>query len=94
VGSAPIFIGIIVLYALAQYACDALRHENTEYLSITGAIASLAAALFTTPFVLMSPAGQSLTISAVYISWFHVIYLLAIASSLSPWAASPGSTRA
>jgi dolichyl-diphosphooligosaccharide--protein glycosyltransferase len=76
---APIFIGIIVLYALAQYACDALRRDDTEYLSITGAIASLAAAVLVTPFVLLSPAGQSLTISAVYISWFHVIYLLAIA---------------
>ncbi len=76
---APIFIGIIVLYALAQYAYDALRREDTEYLSMTGAIASLAAAVLVTPFVLLSPAGQSLTISAVYISWFHVIYLLAIA---------------
>ncbi|WP_128860082.1 oligosaccharyl transferase, archaeosortase A system-associated [Methanocella paludicola] len=76
---APIFIGIVVLYALTQYAYDGFRREDTEYLSITGAIASLAAAVLVTPFVLASPAGQSLTISAVYISWFHVIYLIAMA---------------
>lgn len=76
---APIFIGIIGLYALAQYAYDAFRREDTGYMTIAGAITSLAAAVIVTPFVLMSPAGQSFTISAVYISWFHVIYLLAIA---------------
>ncbi|HTY91593.1 MAG TPA: oligosaccharyl transferase, archaeosortase A system-associated [Methanocella sp.] len=75
----PIFIGIIVLYALAQYAYDAFCHEDTGYLSTAGALASLVAAVIVTPFVIMSPTGPAFTISAVYISWFHVIYLLAIA---------------
>lgn len=76
---APIFIGVIGLYALAQYAYDASRGEPTGYLSWAGAVAALAAAAIVTPIILLCPAGQAFTVSAVYLSWFHVLYLLALA---------------
>jgi dolichyl-diphosphooligosaccharide--protein glycosyltransferase len=76
---APIFISVIVIYAFAQYAYDALNKKDIEYLTIVGAASSLVAAAIVTPFALASPAGQQFTISAMYLSWFHVIYLLAMA---------------
>jgi dolichyl-diphosphooligosaccharide--protein glycosyltransferase len=76
---APIFISVIAIYALAQYAYDALRREDTEYLSASGAVASIVAVAIVAPFVIASAAGQSLMVSAMYLSWFHVIYLSAVA---------------
>jgi dolichyl-diphosphooligosaccharide--protein glycosyltransferase len=76
---APIFISVIVVYAFAQYAYDAFRREDTEYLTIIGAAASLVAAAIVMPFVMAGPAGQQFAISAIYLSWFHIIYLLAVA---------------
>ena len=76
---APIFIGIIVAYSIIQYAYDSYRGEDTGHLTIPGFIASLVAAAISAPFILACPAGQGFTVSAMYLSWFHILYLSAIA---------------
>ncbi len=76
---APIFIGVIVAYAFVQYAYDAFRRDDTLYLTIAGTISALVALAIVAPFALASQAGQQLTVSAHYLSWFHVIYLGAVA---------------
>ncbi|MDI6898177.1 oligosaccharyl transferase, archaeosortase A system-associated [Methanocella conradii] len=76
---APIFIGVIVAYSFIQYAYDAFRGEDTEHLTVTGFIASLIAVTIVTPFIMACPAGRGFVVSALYLSWFHILYLAAIA---------------
>ena len=75
---APIFIGVVVAFAFVQFAYDALRHESSEYLMIIGLISSLVSVLVVAPFALASPEGQNFVVTAMYVSWFHIIYLFAI----------------
>jgi dolichyl-diphosphooligosaccharide--protein glycosyltransferase len=77
---APIFIGILLLYALAQYAYDAYRKESSEYLTVTGLIASLVALALVAPFAITGYHGQQMEISAIFLSWFQVIMLAAAAA--------------
>ena len=73
---APLFIGIIVLYSFTQYAYDAYRKERSVYLTIVGFVASLAALVIVMPFAATGNGGSQ--VSALVISWFHILYLLAI----------------
>jgi dolichyl-diphosphooligosaccharide--protein glycosyltransferase len=71
----PLFIGILVAYAFVQFALDSLKGERSQYLAIVGAVTSIVALLIVLPPIAVSPAGQQLLISMVYLSWFQVIYL-------------------
>jgi dolichyl-diphosphooligosaccharide--protein glycosyltransferase len=73
----PIFIGIIVAYALVQYAYDAFNRDSSDYLTITGTITSLMALAAVIPFVILSGLGQKYGFNPFIISWFQVLYLLA-----------------
>ena len=73
-----LFVSILVAYAFIQFAIDSLDRVSSQYLAIAGAIASLVALLVVAPPILVSPAGQSFEISMVYLSWFHIFYLLAM----------------
>src|SRR5271157_1344527 len=75
---APIYIGVIVAYAFVQYTYDAFKKQSSEYLTIAGIVTSVAALAVTAPFILACPAGQQFTISGLYLSWFHIIYLIGI----------------
>jgi oligosaccharyl transferase (archaeosortase A-associated) len=76
---APIFIGVIMAYAFIQYAYDAYRRRDTEYLSIVGAASALVSVVLVTPFIMAGPAGQQFTVSALYLSWFQIVYLIGVA---------------
>ncbi len=76
---APIFIAVIVAYAFVQFAYDAFSKEGSDYLMIVGTMASLVALVAVAPFIIASQAGRDFLVSAMYLSWFHVIYLLGIA---------------
>lgn len=72
---APIFISLLLLYAFVQYVYDAYRGESSEYLTIAGFTASLVALVIVAPFAATGYHGQHMEISAIYISWFHIIML-------------------
>ena len=71
-----LFVSILVAYAFIQFAIDSLDRVRSQYLAIVGTIASLVAVLIVAPPIIISPAGQSFEISMVYLSWFHILYLL------------------
>ncbi len=73
---APIFIGLIVIYSFAQYAYDAYTNERSFYLTIVGSVATLVALAIVMPFVVTGNGASQVT--ALVISWFHILYLLAI----------------
>lgn len=73
---APIFIGIVVAYSLVQYTYDAYRKERSAYLTIAGSIASLVALAVVAPVAATGDGGAQ--VSALVVSWFHILYLLAI----------------
>jgi dolichyl-diphosphooligosaccharide--protein glycosyltransferase len=77
---APYFIGILVLYAFALYVWNARRGESSEYLTVAGVIAAVTALALVAPFAVTSYYGQRLVITAIYLSWFHVIMLAALAA--------------
>ncbi len=99
----PYFIGTIILYAFVLYALDARRGESSEYLTVTGIIAAVVALALVTPFAVSSYYGQRMEITAIYLSWFHVIMLAAFAAffvlmgalgtgakkARAPWFATP-----
>ncbi len=76
---AVVYIGVIAAYAFMQYAYDAFTKERSEYLTAVGAVASAVAFVIVTPFAVFSGAGRSFTFSFVYLSWFHIIFLLSMA---------------
>ena len=73
---APIFIGIVVLYSFVQYAYDAYTKERSIYLTVVGSVASLVALAIVLPFAATGDGGSQ--VSALVISWFHILYMLAI----------------
>mgnify|MGYP005835596195 CR=1 FL=1 len=102
---APIFISIIVGYALLQFAYDAYKKDRSDYLACTGTAAMLVALAIVAPFAATSYTGQNFAISALYLSWFQILFLFAcmafypvagglaniMASHKAPWYALPGS---
>jgi dolichyl-phosphooligosaccharide-protein glycotransferase len=76
---APIFISVLLAYAFVQYAYDAYSRRDSEYLSIVGAASALVSVALVTPLIMAGPAGQDFTISALYLSWFQIIYLIVVA---------------
>ncbi|HMK46232.1 MAG TPA: oligosaccharyl transferase, archaeosortase A system-associated [Methanocella sp.] len=100
---APVYIAVIPLYAFVQYALDAMRSENSEYLSVAGVIASIVALLLILPGAATTYQGARFEVSGIYLSWFQVIIMAVIAifflgmyvfrrvaiSSKAPWFAQP-----
>ncbi|MGA9140797.1 MAG: oligosaccharyl transferase, archaeosortase A system-associated [Methanocella sp.] len=103
---APFFIGVMAASAFLLYVLDAYRGESSEYLTITGIIAMLVATVLIAPMAATSYYGQRMEISAIYLSWFHIIMLVAVAAffvfmglltmgakkSRAPWFAVPAIT--
>ena len=77
---APFFIGTMALFAFLLYALDAYRGESSEYLTITGIISMLVALVLVAPMAATSYYGQRMEITAIYLSWFHIIMLAAVAA--------------
>ena len=75
---AVVYIAVVAAYAFIQYAYDAFKKESSEYLTVVGAVASAVAFVIVTPFAALSGSGQSFSFSFVYLSWFHIIFLLSM----------------
>lgn len=69
------FISFIVLYALVQTTLDLKAGKKSDYVFICSAAALFATLLFTIPLSAGS-VRQGLEMSAMYLSWFQVVYVL------------------
>jgi len=74
---APIFVSFIVLYAFIQTTIDLKAGKKSDYLLICTATSVLATLLFTIPLSAWS-VRPGLEMSAMYLSWFQVFYVLAM----------------
>ncbi|WP_410509089.1 oligosaccharyl transferase, archaeosortase A system-associated [Methanosarcina hadiensis] len=72
---APAFVSFIVLYALVQTTLDLKKGRESDYVFICSAITILATLLFTIPLS-AGEVRQGLEMSAMYLSWFQVVYVL------------------
>lgn len=72
---APAFISFIVLYALVQTTLDLKAGKESDYVFICSAATIFAALLFTIPLS-AGEVRQGLEMSAMYLSWFQVVYVL------------------
>ncbi len=85
---APVFVSFIVLYAFIQTALDLKAGRNSDYLLICTVTALLATLLFTIPLSAGS-VRPGLEMSAMYLSWFQVFYVLSLlAGTLILWGFS------
>jgi dolichyl-phosphooligosaccharide-protein glycotransferase len=85
---APIFVSFIVLYAFIQTTKDLKAGKKSDYLLICTATSVLATLLFTIPLSAWS-VRPGLEMSAMYLSWFQVFYVLAmLAGTLILWGFS------
>ncbi|WP_269849800.1 oligosaccharyl transferase, archaeosortase A system-associated [Methanosarcina horonobensis] len=72
---APAFVSFIVLYALVQTTLDIKAGKESDYLFICSAATLFATLLFTIPLS-AGAVRQGLEMSAMYLSWFQVVYVL------------------
>ena len=85
---APVFVSFIVLYAFIQTTLDLRAGKNSDYLLICTITSLLATLLFTIPLVARS-VRPGLEMSAMYLSWFQVLYVLSlVAGTLILWGFS------
>ena len=85
---APIFVSFIVLYAFIQTTIDLKAGKNSDYLLICSIASLLATLLFTIPLSAVS-VRPGLEMSAMYLSWFQVFYVLSLlAGTLILWGFS------
>lgn len=85
---APIFVSFIVLYVFIQTTIDLKAGKNSDYLFICSIATLLATLLFTIPLSAMS-VRAGLEMSAMYLSWFQVFYVLSLlAGTLILWGFS------
>ncbi len=70
----PIYIGLIILFALVQFTLDLRKRISSEYLVINTATTYLVTLIVIVPFIsVMVPPGYE--ISGMFLSWFHVLYV-------------------
>ncbi len=70
----PIYVGLIILFALVQFTFDLRKKISSEYLLISTATTYLVTLIVITPFILIlvRPGYQT---SGMFLSWFHVSYV-------------------
>jgi dolichyl-phosphooligosaccharide-protein glycotransferase len=74
---APVFVSFIVLYAFIQAIINLKSGKNSDYLFICSITSLLATLLFTIPLSAAS-VHPGLEMSAMYLSWFQVFYVLSM----------------
>ena len=72
---APVFIGFVVLYTLVQATLDLKAGKGSDYLFVCSAVTLFATLLFTIPLS-AGAIRPGLEMSAMYLSWFQVVYVL------------------
>jgi dolichyl-diphosphooligosaccharide--protein glycosyltransferase len=84
----PIFVSFIVLYAFIQATIDFKAGKRSDYLFLCSIACIFAALIFTIPLTAGS-VRPGLEMSAVYISWFQVFYVLSmLAGTIILWGFS------
>ena len=73
----PIFIGLFALYVPVQLALDLRLKRHSGYLFVSSCVMYLSALVFMIPVVL-SMAREGYELSAAFVSWFHVLYILSM----------------
>ena len=85
---APAFISLIVLYAFIQTTIDLKAGKRSDYLFICSTACLFATLLFTVPLS-AAYVRPGLEMSAMYLSWFQVFYVLSmIAGTVLLWGIS------
>ena len=85
---APVFVSLIVLYAFIQTTIDLKAGKRSDYLFICSIACLFATLLFTIPLSAGS-IRPGLEMSAMYLSWFQVFYVLSmIAGTVLLWGIS------
>lgn len=74
---APIYVSFIVLYAFIQTIIDLKAGKKSDYLLICTVTSVFATLIFTIPLSAIS-VRPGLEMSAMYLSWFQVFYVLAM----------------
>ena len=77
---APIFIGLLLSYAVIQFIVDRRSDNDSKYLLMTGTISFLTALLVISVFYIWTPWLR--TISAIALSYFQLIYVAVSAISI------------
>ena len=75
---APLFVLIILVYAVIQYILDNFHNESSDYIGFTGIITFLVSAFLILPFV-----HPEMGFGMYYYSWFHVVVALAAISGFA-----------
>ncbi|KKH47054.1 oligosaccharyl transferase, archaeosortase A system-associated [Methanosarcina sp. 1.H.A.2.2] len=78
---APALIGFVVLYALVQATLDLKAGKESDYLFMCSTAALFATLLFTIPLS-AGAARQGLEMSAMYLSWFQVVFVLILLTGI------------
>lgn len=90
---APAFVSFIVLYALVQATLDLRAGKKSDYAFICSATTVFATLLFTIP-ISAGAVRQGLEMSAMYLSWFQVVYILMmLAGVLILWGFSAYASK-
>jgi dolichyl-diphosphooligosaccharide--protein glycosyltransferase len=74
---APVFVSFIVLYAFIQTTLDLKAGKKSNYLFICSIATLFATLLFTIPLS-AGAIRQGLELSALYLSWFQVFYVISM----------------
>ncbi|HWR25839.1 MAG TPA: oligosaccharyl transferase, archaeosortase A system-associated, partial [Methanosarcina sp.] len=74
---APIFVSFVVLYAFIQTTIDLKAGKKSDYLFICSLASIFATLLFTIPLS-AGAVRPGLELSATYLSWFQVFYILSL----------------
>ncbi|MDI9393905.1 MAG: oligosaccharyl transferase, archaeosortase A system-associated [Euryarchaeota archaeon] len=90
---APAFVSFIVLYALVQATLDLKAGKESDYVFVCSTATLFSTFLFTIPLS-AGAVRQGLEMSAMYLSWFQVVYLLImLAGILLLWGFSAYASK-
>lgn len=90
---APAFVSFIVLYALIQATIDLKAEKKSDYVFICSTATLFSTLLFTIPLS-AGAIRQGLEMSAMYLSWFQVVYLIImLAGILLLWGFSAYASK-
>jgi len=72
---APIFIGIIAVYAVVQFTLDLKNKKSSDYLVVTLIVTYIVSLILMTP-VIMQVVRPGLEMGSFLLSWFQVLFLV------------------
>jgi len=70
----PIFVGLIVIYAIIQFTFNLKQKRSSDYLNIIIIVTFIFTLILITPFIL-NAVRPGFELSALYLSWFQIIFV-------------------